>query len=385
MAERQSVREFTAAAARLVASFDPADLERDAAAQRRERFFVMSHRPEGTFLRGRLDHLSAETLRVALAATGQAPDDERTKPQADADALVALAERATTGMAGVRARRVSQAGTLLPDVDQDAADARVTGSAGRPTVSILVPAETFAEAMRLQRERAQGAVTERGAAGTEAGPGGSAAVEDVVEPAALEDGTPLAMSELARVLCDSEVGRIVLSAEGMPLDLGRSERLYTGQQRRAVIVRDRQCAWNGCDVPAAYCEVHHIRWWDRHLGPTSVENGVLLCTHHHHVVHQVDLHIVRLGRPPTRRGALGEPVRYRFEGRDGRMVNAPPAGFDVPPVGAAPVGAAPVGAAPVGAARGGAPSGGGPAEGRRTGGRAWARGEEAWEQLELTG
>ena len=120
-----------------------------------------------------------------------------------------------------------------------------------------------------------------------------------VEPAALEDGTPLAMSQLAQALCDSEIGRIVLSADGLPLDLGRTQRLYTGQQRRAIIVRDRACAWNGCDVPAAYCQVHHIRWWDRDHGTTSVDNGVLLCTHHHHVVHQHDLHIQRLTRPPT--------------------------------------------------------------------------------------
>ena len=132
------------------------------------------------------------------------------------------------------------------------------------------------------------------------------------------------MSQLARVLCDSEVGRIVMSADGVPLDLGRTERLYSGQQRRAVIVRDRQCAWNGCDVPAAYCEVHHIRWWDRDRGPTSVENGVLLCSHHHHVVHQLDLHIVRLGRTPTGGQVLGEPTRYRFDGRGGRTINAPP-------------------------------------------------------------
>ncbi len=314
MAERQTVREFTVAAARLVASFDPAELERSAAAQRRERFFVMSRRPEGTFLRGRLDHLSAESLRVALAAVGQAPDDERTKPQADADALVALAERATAGTAGVRARRVSPAGALLPDAEQDAADARVSGTSSRPTVSILVPAETFADALRLQHARADGGEPAQ-AAGT-------------AEPATLEDGTPVAPSELARILCDSEVGRIVLSADGVPMDLGRTQRLYSGQQRRAVIVRDRQCAWNGCDVPAAYGEVHHIRWWDRHLGPTSVENGVLLCSHHHHVVHRSDQHIVRLSQPRGG-GTLGEPTRYVFERRDGRAINAPP--INAPP------------------------------------------------------
>ena len=323
MAERSSVREFAAAAARLVASFDPAGLERSAAAQHRERFFVMSRQADGTFLKGRLDHVSAEVLRTAIAGVGMAPDDGRTKQQADADALVALASRATSGTAGVRARRTSGVGTLLPDSEQDAADARVSGVSARPTVSILVPADTFAELQRVQRSRA----ATRGPATDDHG-------KDrwrQVEPAMLEDGSPVAMSELARVLCDCEVGRIVVSAEGLPLDLGRIERLYSGQQRRAVIVRDRQCAWNGCDVTAAYCEVHHIRWWDRDRGPTSIENGILLCSHHHHVVHRIDLDIVRLRRPPTPGRMLGDPVRYVFQRRDGRQVNAPPGDVDAPP------------------------------------------------------
>lgn len=353
MAERQSVREFGAAAARLVASFDPAGLERSAAAQRRERFFVMSRQPEGTFLKGRLDHVSAEALRVAIAAVGHAPDDERTKAQADADALVALAERATAGMAGVRARRTADDRTLLPDAEQDAADARVSGVANRPTVSILVPAETFAELQAVQERRTAVQGADHDGQTTDAGDAPDPVVWRPVEPAVLEDGTAVAMSELARMLCDSEVGRIVMSADGVPLDLGSTQRLYTGQQRRAVIVRDRCCAWNGCDVPAAYCEVHHIRWWIRDRGPTSVENGILLCVHHHHVVHQHDLHITRLTRPPGRSSTespirsasgsgvrsrghqpmLGEPCRYTFERRDRRVVNAPPE-----PIGESPPG-----------------------------------------------
>ncbi len=139
------------------------------------------------------------------------------------------------------------------------------------------------------------------------------------------------MSQLARVLCDCEVGRIVLSAEGLPLDVGRTERLFTAAQRRAIVVRDRHCAWNGCEVPAAYCEAHHIRWWDRDDGETSVENGMLLCSHHHHVVHQLDLEIARLTAPRRARGApLGEPTRYEFRRPDGGVVSAPPGPRTVP-------------------------------------------------------
>jgi hypothetical protein len=333
MAEHQSVREFTTAAARLVASFDPHGWEESAQAQRRERFLTLSHRPEGVFMRGRFDHVAAHVLRTALAAVGTAPDETRTKEQADADALIALAERAMTGMAGIRPRATSPDGGLLPDPEQDRADARVTGTATRPTVSLLIPADTFAEL-----HRAQAAATGEGAAFGLSGEDEPRECADraatpsrrAVEPAALDDGTPVPMSQVARILCDSEIARIVLNAEGLPLDLGRSQRLYTGAQRRAVIVRDRACAWNGCDVPAAFCEVHHIRWWDRDLGNTSVDNGVLLCSHHHHVVHQHDLHITRLRRPPSPT-ILGTPTRYLFHHRTTHhVINAPPHWADPP-------------------------------------------------------
>lgn len=324
LAQQLTVTEFASSAARLLAAADPEALERSVDAQRRGRFFVMSHQADGTYLRGRVDRLAGEALRVALAAVREAPDEQRDAAQANADALVALAERALAGTAGIRARRVDDAGRAVREVDQEVADARVSGVAQRPQVAVLVPAATFAELRAAQVRR-------RSAAGEPAA-GPAEAVPAALEPAALESGAPVAMSQLARLLCDAEVSRVVMSAPSQPLDVGRSHRVYTAAQRRAVIVRDRACAWNGCDVPAAFCEVHHIRWWDRDRGPTDLENGVLLCSHHHHTVHRLDLAIERLGVPPggepVAGGVLGEPVRYEFTfgsgPRVGQTVNAPP-------------------------------------------------------------
>ena len=81
LAQRQTVREFSAAVARMVAEQDPDTLERGAAAQHRARFFVMSHQADGTYLRGRLDRLAGESLRVAIASVGQAPDADGTSPR----------------------------------------------------------------------------------------------------------------------------------------------------------------------------------------------------------------------------------------------------------------------------------------------------------------
>ena len=59
-----------------------------------------------------------------------------------------------------------------------------------------------------------------------------------------------------------------------------TRRLVTGPLRRALVLRDRGCAFPGCDRPPRWCAAHHIRHW-ADGGPTSLDNAVLLCGHHH--------------------------------------------------------------------------------------------------------
>ena len=40
-----------------------------------------------------------------------------------------------------------------------------------------------------------------------------------------------------------------------------------------------------CDRPPEWCDAHHVRSW-HHRGPTCPGNGVLLCGHHHTIVHR---------------------------------------------------------------------------------------------------
>lgn len=84
--------------------------------------------------------------------------------------------------------------------------------------------------------------------------------------------------------CDADLIPVVLGGEGQVLDLGRTRRLFPSRLRRAITARDGGCAAPGCTIPAPWCEAHHIEHWE-HGGPTSVDNGVLLCSHHHHAVH----------------------------------------------------------------------------------------------------
>lgn len=51
-----------------------------------------------------------------------------------------------------------------------------------------------------------------------------------------------------------------------------------------MIARDRGCAFPGCDRPPAYCQIHHIEHWAHH-GETEIHNLVMLCGHHHRVIH----------------------------------------------------------------------------------------------------
>lgn len=104
-----------------------------------------------------------------------------------------------------------------------------------------------------------------------------------------EDGTgeipgvgPLPASEVARLACISDLFGLVFSSEGQPLWLGQRVQLADDNQWRALIVRDGGCV--GCGADPSRCEAHHVQW-RRDLGPTDIDNLVLLCKHHHHLIH----------------------------------------------------------------------------------------------------
>lgn len=68
------------------------------------------------------------------------------------------------------------------------------------------------------------------------------------------------------------------------LDLGRSRRLHSAAQRKAIRIQQTQCQTIGCTVPAAWCETHHPHAWSAG-GNTDLDNAALLCCHHHHRAH----------------------------------------------------------------------------------------------------
>jgi hypothetical protein len=73
---------------------------------------------------------------------------------------------------------------------------------------------------------------------------------------------------------------------------GRRFRTVPPRMRRALEIRDRHCAFPGCRIGIGWCEAHHIHEWE-HGGETNLDNLVLLCSRHHHVVHEGGWTIVK--------------------------------------------------------------------------------------------
>ncbi|TDK24048.1 HNH endonuclease [Arthrobacter crusticola] len=89
---------------------------------------------------------------------------------------------------------------------------------------------------------------------------------------------------IRRLACDADLIPLVLGGKGQVLDLGRAQRLFPAHLRRALVARDKGCAFPGCTIPATWCEAHHITPWETG-GTTKLSDGVLLCSHHHHRIH----------------------------------------------------------------------------------------------------
>ena len=97
-------------------------------------------------------------------------------------------------------------------------------------------------------------------------------------------GDRVTAAQARRLACTAQIIPAVLGGRSVPLDLGRARRLFSPAQRLAMGVRDTTCRAEGCDVPATWCEAHHLHPWE-HGGRTDLDDGVLLCGHHHHRVH----------------------------------------------------------------------------------------------------
>ncbi len=101
--------------------------------------------------------------------------------------------------------------------------------------------------------------------------------------ARVRDGPALAPETARRLGCDASVVPIV-SAGGELLSVGRRTRSIPPHIRRALEVRDKGCRFPGCQN-RRWVDGHHIEHWAKG-GETSLDNLVLLCRHHHRLLHE---------------------------------------------------------------------------------------------------
>ncbi len=235
LARATAPHETARGVAQWVAGVDP-DGTLDDAADVRRRFSMASGLDGRVHLRGDLDAVGGEYLHTALAALmngDRAAGDVRGHAERQADALVALARGALDGGS-------------LPDVRGE-----------RPHVRVTIDWQALC--------------AERGAPGVAGGSLGWAG--------------PINPETARRLACDASVARIITGPDGLPLDVGRAQRTASAAIRRAVEIRDGHCVFAGCDALPEWCDVHHVVHW-AHGGPTSCDNGALLCERHHTACHE---------------------------------------------------------------------------------------------------
>lgn len=264
------------------AALEAEEMDHSYEASRARRYLRLSNRQGGVVIEGFLDVASGATLRAALEAVTPVPsvDDDRTSEQRSADALLLLAGRAlTTGFDKV-------------------------GAQVRPHLSVLVREDTWHLLLERQKLEAEGCTRPAHLTSTAFERTGLGHEPPLAQ---MLDGSLLPFAALDLMACDAMVQRVVLDAVGSPINLGREQRTYNKDARRAVLTRDRHCQWPGCALRATWSEVHHIiPWADK--GRTDLVNGITLCSNHHHIVHNRGIKIT------------AKPGGFTFREQNGRWL-----------------------------------------------------------------
>jgi len=133
-----------------------------------------------------------------------------------------------------------------------------------------------------------------------------------VDQSALANGngrSSLPIESVKRLCCDGHAIIIGGAENGEPLNIGRKTRTVPTAIKRALVARDKSCAFPGCHH-TRFVDAHHIQHWSAG-GETSLDNLMLLCSQHHKLVHEDGFAIER-----------DYQDRWFFKRPDGRAVPA---------------------------------------------------------------
>jgi hypothetical protein len=115
---------------------------------------------------------------------------------------------------------------------------------------------------------------------------------------ALLDGAGyLSAAEARRLACDSKIVPVVLGGRSEPVDVAVPTRTVPAAMRKALVQRDRGCAFPDCERSASTCDSHHIKEWHQG-GETRLSNLVMLCGRHHRLIHNSDWEVAIVDKYP---------------------------------------------------------------------------------------
>jgi hypothetical protein len=106
--------------------------------------------------------------------------------------------------------------------------------------------------------------------------------------------TVVSSETIRRLACDAGIHRLVHGPDGTILDYGRQTRAVSDSMFDLLVIRDHGCRLDGCTAPPSACDAHHAKHW-LDLGETELDNLILACWYHHHLVHEQHWRIVPLG------------------------------------------------------------------------------------------
>jgi hypothetical protein len=129
--------------------------------------------------------------------------------------------------------------------------------------------------------------------------------------ALLDTGETITIQAARRLACDADIATVLVNGRGEILELGRTRRVASDAQYKALVIRDGGCRFPGCDRPPGWTQAHHIVEWPDG-GLTNLDNLVLLCLAHHHLIHHQHWRIEGTAKnlkihPPTDGHARASP------------------------------------------------------------------------------